>query len=74
MLVPTAGVIAMLWIGVVEDIGALLVVEHVVMLPRMLVRRDEYWGAREHGSSGRPLTAWGPDVDLNLSHALGGRG
>jgi len=44
------------------------------MLVAMLVRRDEYWGAREHGSSRRPLAAWGPDVDLNLSHALGGRG
>ena len=46
MLIPTAGVIALLGAGLVDDIGALLMVEHVVMLPSMLVamllRRDEY--------------------------------
>lgn len=48
MLVPTAGVIALLWTGLLEDIGTLLMIEHVVMLPAMLlvmlVRRDEYSG------------------------------
>jgi hypothetical protein len=46
MLIPTAGVIALLGVGVVDDIGTLLMVEHVVMLPSMLVamllRRGEY--------------------------------
>jgi hypothetical protein len=46
MLIPTAGVIALL--GLVDDVGMLLMVEHVVMLPAMLVamllRRDEYLG------------------------------
>jgi hypothetical protein len=46
MLIPTAGVIALLGVGLVDDIGTLLMAEHVVMLPAMLVamllRRDEY--------------------------------
>jgi hypothetical protein len=46
MLIPTAGVIALLGAGLVGDIGALLMIEHVVMLPSMLVamllRREEY--------------------------------
>jgi hypothetical protein len=48
MILPTLGVLALLWSGGVEDIGELLVIEHVVMLPAMLVamllRRDEYTG------------------------------
>jgi hypothetical protein len=48
MLVPTLGVIALLGASLVEDIGTLLMVEHVVMLPAMLLvmllRRDEYSG------------------------------
>ena len=48
MLIPTAGVITLLGAGLVEDVGTLLMVEHVVMLPAMLVamllRRDEYLG------------------------------
>jgi hypothetical protein len=48
MLIPTAGVIAMLGAGLVADIGALLAIEHIVMLPSMLVamllRREEYSG------------------------------
>ncbi len=48
MLIPTAGVIALLGAGLVDDVGTLLMVEHVVMLPAMLVamllRRDEYLG------------------------------
>jgi hypothetical protein len=46
MLIPTAGVIALLGAGLVADVGTLLMVEHVVMLPSMLVamllRREEY--------------------------------
>jgi hypothetical protein len=52
MLVPTCGVIALLWSGLVDDIGTLLVVEHAVMLPSMLVamllRRDEYTRHQGH--------------------------
>jgi hypothetical protein len=46
MLIPTAGVIALLGAGLADDIGTLLAIEHVVMLPSMLVamlvRREEY--------------------------------
>jgi hypothetical protein len=56
MLIPTAGVIALLRAGLVDDIGALLMIEHVVMLPSMLIamllRRDEY----SHGAH-RAVTA-----------------
>ena len=52
MLIPTAGVIALLGAGLVGDVGTLLAIEHVVMLPSMLVamllRRDEY----SHGAHG----------------------
>ena len=46
MLIPTFGVVALLAIGLVTDMGALMTLEHVVMLPSMLLvmllRRDEY--------------------------------
>jgi hypothetical protein len=49
MFIPTLGLIAVLGSGLVGDIGTLLVIQHVVMLPSMLVamllRRDEYTGA-----------------------------
>jgi hypothetical protein len=52
MLIPTAGAIGLLGAGLVEDVGALLMAEHVVMLPSMLVamlvRRDEYTHAHGH--------------------------
>jgi len=52
MFIPAFGVIALLWGGLVEDIGALMLIEHVVMLPSMLVamlrRREEYSGGT-HG-------------------------
>ena len=52
MMIPTAGVIALLAAGLVTDIGGLLMIEHVVMLPAMLVamllRRDEYTGHHAH--------------------------
>ena len=45
---------ALLQGGLVEDIGALMAIEHVAMLPSMLVamllRRDEYTGSvHRHG-------------------------
>ena len=46
MFVPTFGVIALLWGGLVVDVGTLLVIEHAAMLPSMLlamlIRSDEY--------------------------------
>ncbi len=52
MFIPTFGVIALLWGGLVADVGMLLVIEHVVMLPSMLaamlLRPDEYTSA-SHG-------------------------
>lgn len=46
MFLPTFAVIALLWAGLVEDIGVLLIVEHVAMLASMLaamlLRRAEY--------------------------------
>ena len=55
MLIPTGGVIGLLGAGVVDDVGALLMAEHVVMLPSMLavmlLRRDEYSHAAPAGIS-----------------------
>lgn len=52
MFIPTFGVIGLLWSGLVGDIGTLLMIEHVVMVPAMLLamllRRDEYTGAVHH--------------------------
>ena len=52
MFIPTAGVIALLWSGLVEGIETLQLILHVVMLPSMLVamllRRDEYSGHAHH--------------------------
>ena len=46
MFVPTFAVIAVLWAGLVEDVGALLIIEHVAMLASMaaamLLRPAEY--------------------------------
>jgi hypothetical protein len=46
MLVPTFGVIALLWGGLVTDVGLLMVAEHVAMLlamaAAMLLRPAEY--------------------------------
>lgn len=48
MFIPAFGVIALLWGGLIEDIGALMLIEHVAMLLSMLVamllRREEYSG------------------------------
>jgi hypothetical protein len=67
MFIPTFATIALLGSGMVEDIGALMTIQHVVMLPSMLVamllRRDEYSGAG-HGQVVAPataaLTGWNP--------------
>ena len=52
MFIPTAGVIALLWSGLVEGIETLQLILHVVMLPSvlvaMLLRRDEYSHADAH--------------------------
>ena len=48
MFLPSFGAIALLWAGLVEDADSLLLIQHVAMLPSMLVamllRRDEYSG------------------------------
>ena len=52
MAIPTLSVLALLWSGLVGDLGTLLLIEHVAMLPSMLLamlmRRDEYTGAVHH--------------------------
>jgi hypothetical protein len=52
MFLPTFAVIALLWGGLVEDIGVLLIIEHVAMLlsmlAAMLLRPAEY----KHGAHG----------------------
>jgi hypothetical protein len=62
MLIPTFGVIALLWGGLVSDVGTLLVIEHVVMPPSMLVamllRRDEYTSkSHDHGRARSDVAA-----------------
>jgi hypothetical protein len=61
MVLPTLGVLALLWSGLVADLGTLLVIEHVAMLPSMLVammlRRDEYTGAVHHNRAMDEVTA-----------------
>jgi hypothetical protein len=48
MLLPTFGVIGLLWGEVITDAMTLMTIEHAVMLPSMLaamlLRRDEYSG------------------------------
>jgi hypothetical protein len=48
MFAPTFLVIALMWTGIEEDLGALMVLEHVLMLPSMLavmlMRFSEYAG------------------------------
>ena len=56
MLIPTAAVIGLLGSGLILDVGTLLAIEHLVMLPSMLVamllRREEYsHGAHRHQHS-----------------------
>jgi hypothetical protein len=48
MFLPSFLAIALLWSGLVEDADTLLLIQHVVMLPSMLIamllRRSEYAG------------------------------
>jgi hypothetical protein len=48
MFVPSFAAIALLWMGVTEEHGTLMAIQHVGMFPAMLVamllRRDEYSG------------------------------
>ena len=57
MVIPTLSVLALLWSGLFGDLGTLLVIEHLAMLPSMLVamllRRDEYTGATHHHAQQR---------------------
>jgi hypothetical protein len=62
MFLPTFAVIALLWAGLVEDIGVLLVIEHVAMLASMLaamlLRPAEYTGhAHGHAHVEQPVAA-----------------
>jgi hypothetical protein len=63
MMIPTAGVIGLLGAGIVGDIGTLLTIEHVVMLPAMLVamllRREEYMHAPDAASLASSLPPTG---------------
>ena len=56
MFIPTFGAIGLLWGGLVEDTDALLLLQHVAMLPSMLVamllRPDEYSGGHHHHLQG----------------------
>jgi hypothetical protein len=56
MVIPTAGVIALLGAGLVADFGTLMTLEHVVMFPAMLVamllRREEYTHGVHEGRRG----------------------
>ena len=52
MFLPSFAAIGLLWTGLVKDTDALLMIQHVAMLPAMLVamllRRDEYSGHGGH--------------------------
>jgi hypothetical protein len=61
MLIPTGGVIALLAAGLVDDVGTLLAIEYIVMLPSMLVamllRREEYSHVGHHEQQHLPAAA-----------------
>jgi hypothetical protein len=54
-------VIGLLWSALLEDFGTLMVVEHIAMLPSMLVamllRFDEYSGHHGHGAARHAVAA-----------------
>jgi hypothetical protein len=56
MFVPSFAAIALLWAGVVEDSHALLMIQHIAMLPAMLVamllRHAEYTGHARRAVAG----------------------
>ena len=61
MFVPTFAAIALLWGGLVEDIGVLMAIEHTAMFTgmfvAMLLRRDEYTHGHGHVHVEQPVTA-----------------
>jgi hypothetical protein len=62
MFVPTFAVIGLLWAGVLTDLGALMMIEHVAMLlamlGAMLLRRAEYADhGHGHDSKAEPTVA-----------------
>jgi hypothetical protein len=60
MFIPTFGAIALLGAGLVGDVGTLLVIEHVAMLPSMLVAmvlRGEEYSGHVHGRGRHLLDA-----------------
>jgi hypothetical protein len=60
MVVPTLSALVLHWTGAVDDGDALIMLEHTVMFPAMLVpmllRRDEYAG-HDHAATPRGATA-----------------
>jgi flagellar biosynthetic protein FliP len=60
MFVPTFGAVALLGSGLVGDTETLLVIEHVAMLPSMLVAmlmRPEEYSGQVHGRGRHRLAA-----------------
>lgn len=61
MFVPSFAVVGLLAAGAVTDIGVLMTIQHVVMLPAMLVvmllRLDDYAGGHSRGSEAQGVTA-----------------
>ncbi len=61
MFIPSFAVVGVLAASAVTDIGVLMTIQHVVMLPAMLVamllRLDEYAGGHSHGSEAQGVTA-----------------
>jgi hypothetical protein len=61
MFVPTFAVIALLWAGVIVDLGALMLIEHVAMLAAMagvmLLRPDEYMHHGHHRARAEEVPA-----------------
>src|SRR4051794_7646275 len=55
MFIPSFAVVGLLAAGAVTDIGVLMTIQHVVMLPAMLVamllRVDEYAGGHSHAAA-----------------------
>jgi hypothetical protein len=65
MVVPAMGVVALLETGVLEDVGLLMLVEHVVMFAAMfavmIVRPEEYSHAHHAAATARPQLAVSAD-------------
>ena len=54
MFIPAFAAMALVWLGLVQNVGMLMVIEHVAMLASMLgamlLRRDEYSGMHAHAT------------------------